>query len=569
MEKKVYEFVSKQTSDPIVEWKTCKVSGQEFPIYQSDLEFYDKISPVINWTKYSIPAPTLCPEERERRRLAFRNDRKLYRRTCDATGKQIVSIYSPDKPYKVYDQQAWRSDGWDSLNFGKEMDFTKPFFEQFNDLMHEVPHLSLVTKMNENSEYVNACGNSKNCYLIFDSDFCEDCMYSSIIKHSKNTVDGLHIYYCENAYNCINCTESYDLISCQECDRSKFLRNCSKCSNCEYCFNCNNLVNKKYCIENKQYTKEEYEKRMQSEKFSYEYPASLARSTYTVNDEWWMGNNLYGTKNCRFSYNIGYAEGMKYCELVTWAKECHDISSYGGDLEKSYQCCSVGFNTSRIFFSSVVTSWCHDVYYSYIIGGGKNLFGCVGMVNKEYCILNKQYTKEEYEKLLPKIIGHMKKHGEWWEFLVPSISPFGYNETIAQDYYPLSKQEAIAQWYEWQENEYDVQIPQNMKTLKGDDIPKDIVAVSDDIVNAILICEVSGKPFRIIKSELDFYRKHNISLPRKHPDIRHLERMQQLPPRQLFLRKCDHCWEEVLSVYDKDYAGKVFCEQCYNKEIFW
>jgi len=292
MEKNVYEFVSKQTNpakdgagDPIVEWKTCTVSGQEFPIYQSDKDFYDKISPVINGKKYSISTPALCPEERQKRRLAFRNDRKLYRRTCDGTGKQIISIYSPDKPYKVYDQQSWWSDNWDPLAFGQEFDFTRPFFDQFNELMHKVPHLSLVTKMNENSEYVNACGNSKNCYLIFDSDFCEDCMYSSIIKHSKNTVDGLHVYYCENTYNCINCTESYHLVSCQECDRSKFLTNCSKCSNCEYCSRCHNLVNKKYCIDNKQYTKEEYEEKIVSQAFSYDYPASLCRSTYTVNDE--------------------------------------------------------------------------------------------------------------------------------------------------------------------------------------------------------------------------------------------------------------------------------------------
>ena len=107
-----------------------------------------------------------------------------------------------------------------------------------------------------------------------------------------------------------------------------------------------------------------------------------------------------------------------------------------------------------------------------------------------------------------------------------------------------------------------------MKTLKGDDIPKDIVAVGDDIVNTILICEVSGKPFRIVKPELDFYRKHTIPLPRKHPDIRHLERMQHLPPRQLFLRTCDHCGKEVVCVYDENYLGKVYCEACYNHEIY-
>jgi len=31
----------------------------------------------------------------------------------------------------------------------------------------------------------------------------------------------------------------------------------------------------------------------------------------------------------------------------------------------------------------------------------------------KYCILNKQYSKEEYEELVPKIIEHMQKTGEW------------------------------------------------------------------------------------------------------------------------------------------------------------
>jgi len=87
--KEVYEYISKQTGDPIVQWKTCAVSGQEFAIYQSDLDFLEKISPVFGGKKYLIPTPTLCPEERQRRRLLFRNERKFYKRKCDATGQTI------------------------------------------------------------------------------------------------------------------------------------------------------------------------------------------------------------------------------------------------------------------------------------------------------------------------------------------------------------------------------------------------------------------------------------------------------------------------------------------------
>jgi hypothetical protein len=108
--RETYDFISKQTNDPIVEWKTCKVSNQPFPIFKSDVNFYNKISPTFNGKKYQIPTPTLCPEERQKRRLARRNERKLYRRTSDFSGAEMISIYSPNTPYTVYSAKERRSD---------------------------------------------------------------------------------------------------------------------------------------------------------------------------------------------------------------------------------------------------------------------------------------------------------------------------------------------------------------------------------------------------------------------------------------------------------------------------
>ena len=141
--KEVYEFISKQTGDPIVERKICTISGQPFAIFQSDVDFYAKISPTFNGQKFPIPTPTLCPEERQRRRLSFRNERKLYHRQCDASKKSIISIYSPDKPYKVYDQKVRRSDSRDPMDYGMDFDFSKTFTENFRELMIKVPRTSL------------------------------------------------------------------------------------------------------------------------------------------------------------------------------------------------------------------------------------------------------------------------------------------------------------------------------------------------------------------------------------------------------------------------------------------
>ena len=90
-------------------------------------------------------------------------------------------------------------------------------------------------------------------------------------------------------------------------------------------------------------------------------------------------------------------------------------------------------------FSTVRT---HHVWYSMNCYDSSYLFGCDGLRNKQYCIFNKQYTKEEYEVLVTKIIGHMQQTGERGEFFPSSMSSFGYNETVANEYYPINKEES-------------------------------------------------------------------------------------------------------------------------------
>ena len=91
------------------------------------------------------------------------------------------------------------------------------------------------------------------------------------------------------------------------------------------------------------------------------------------------------------------------------------------------------------------------------------------------------------------------------------------------------------------DQEYPINIPENAQMIKAQELPQNIQDVNDDILNKVIICEVTGKPFRIIKPELEFYRKHNLPLPHKHPDQRHLERMSLRNPRHLRDRTCAKC----------------------------
>ena len=195
-------------SETLIENKHCLQCQSSFPITDKDLEFYEKVSPVFSGKRYSIPTPTLCPDCRQKRRLSFRNERKLYKRKCDATGKDIISIYSPDKPYTVYHQDYWWSDKWNPMEYGKEFDFTRGAMEQMGELMKVIPCASLLQRNGENSEYTSDSESNKNCYLCSTSWENEDCLYCSNIFWSQNSIDGFWVQ------NSRECYESVNIVNC-------------------------------------------------------------------------------------------------------------------------------------------------------------------------------------------------------------------------------------------------------------------------------------------------------------------------------------------------------------------
>ena len=248
--------------------KTCRISGEKFEITSDDLDFYKKME-IISSEDYKklksreisdcVGLPTLCPEERQRRRLAWRNERKLYSRKCDLCEKKIISIYNKNKEFPVYCQDCWWSDKWDAKEISRDFDFSKPFFEQFEGLQKKVPKLCLVFENNENCDYTHLVGDSKNCYLIFGSIGCENCFYGTPY-FSKDCIDSLAIQKGELCYECLDSDNLYESIYCQNCTNSNNLIFCYDVQGSHDCLACVGLRKSKYCILNKQYSKEEYKK---------------------------------------------------------------------------------------------------------------------------------------------------------------------------------------------------------------------------------------------------------------------------------------------------------------------
>ncbi|MBT4367740.1 hypothetical protein HOD24_05125, partial [Candidatus Peregrinibacteria bacterium] len=445
--------------------KKCPKCSASFNVTDEDILLLDKLSPVINSKKHSLPAPTLCFSCRLQRRLAFYNSRSIYPRKCDLTGKNIVSIYSPDKPYKVYERREWYGDNWDPFEYGRDFDFNRPFFDQFKELLDSVPHLSL-TVLGEtvNSEFTNDNLIVKNCYLIFDGERAEDCMYGHTFVGITSCLDFAAAVDCELCYETIHCN------NCYNCKYSRYSTNCSDswfirdCIGCKNCFGCANLRQKQYCIFNEQKTKEEYEKYLEqfdstsyktvqdminkTNEFFLKYPVKECRGEQNVDV---TGNNLNQSKDSKDCFDCNKVQDCHYCtNCLVGAKDCSDIHIWGDSMELCYESCVIGVKTQNLLGCYYVSQGADNILYSmYCSRSVKNLFGCIGLRHKSNCIFNKQYSAEEYEDLAERIVEHMKKTGEWGEFFPSSISGFGYNETMAQTFFPLEKDDAKKLGYSW------------------------------------------------------------------------------------------------------------------------
>jgi len=358
-----------------------------------------------------------------------------------------------------------------------------------------------------------------------------------------------------------------------------------------------------YCIFNRKYSKDEYLKliaeyefnkrsgvikaKRDAEEFFITQPRRFANVLKSVNS---TGNNLEETKSCVEAFNVfGGAEDCAYLYLINGGiKDSCDIDHAGLKSEQCFDACSV-YPGSNIRFSRFMIN-CYDSEYSYNCHSSSNLFGCVGLRNKHYCILNVQYEKDEYQKLKEKIISHMSKIAyqdrsgrsvKYGEFFPLEFSPFAYNETVAQELFPLDSETARRKGIHWRAQAVKNYSP----TVESTELPDAITEVDDQIIKEVIECEhrnlckdqCSGA-YRILTQELELYRILNVPLPALCPACRHKERLKLRNPIKLWKRQCSckvighshedgQCKNICETVYSPEKGTDIYCESCYQKEV--
>ncbi len=589
----------------MTEKRNCQNCKKEFQIEPEDFVFYEKIK---------VPPPTFCPDCRLQRRHAWRNMRSLYKRPCDLCKQEKIGMYALDKPHTAYCPSCWWKDSWDAFDYGRDYDFSQNFFQQFGELLKKVPLISrsVFEDTLVNSEYTNMGHSLKDCYLVFLSAPCERCAYCQSLDDGKDCLDvswSNDIQLCHEGINLHNCYKVSYSKDCLSCSHSYFLNDCVNCTDC---FGCANLRNKQYHIFNEPYSPEGYAEKLKELGFQSESHSSIQLCKQKIKDFWARfpvryvhgsnnqdasGDYIYNAKNTHNSFFVNSIEDSKFCSFLMFGnpvRESYDWTQYGDNGELVYEMVQSGGGVYNNHFGWMIWRGSSNVEYSALLNNCSDCFGCVGLKNKKFCIFNRQYTEEEYRAVRDRIIRQMAEMPyvdakgrayRYGEFFPIELSPFAYNESVAQEEFPLDEKGARDCGFLWRDEKQDVSYT---ITRQARDFP-DVCPEDDEITKDIIACESCDKGYRLVKMELAFYRANRIPLPRQCSNCRYVQRLEKRGRTVLWDRACmcagatsqnrvysnsvshSHGATPCVATFKTSFAPEqtdiVYCAECYQQEI--
>ena len=552
--------------------KICTHCGEPFTVDKCDLEFYERVSPIIGGKCFSVPPPTLCPQDRLRRRLAFRNQVFVFNRTSSLSGRRIFSSFPEGTKFPVYENEEWWGDSWDPLCYGRDLSPDEPFFAQRSELRDREPHMSRSAFNLENSDYCINSSSIRNCYLVVNTSDAEDCLYGENVWGSKDCVDCSQTKKSELCFDCTACLRCYNLqssVECADCRDSYFLLNCRSCA---HCFGCANLRQAEYAVFNQIIGKERFNefisslnlgsyqvrRRMQEQALSF-WRTQPRPHISVFRSEEVSGNYISESRNVHDSYFINQGERLRYClNLDSNTHDCYDASIPGVNSELLYETMTCGINSSRCIGCFWTYKGSHRCLYCYMCLGCEDCIGCVGLQQKKYCILNQQYTEVQYRQIAPLVIEHLRSTGEWGEFFPIELSPVPYNLSLAQRYFPLTREEIVAAGLDW--HEHGEQLEAKIKVVEN--LP-DILPEGSESIAAR--SERSGRIFRITSAELNYLRKFQAPLPRLSYEERMADRIRNVGGVRLHPVRCARSGRSLVTTHNPTEGWQFWDKSIYDE----
>jgi len=559
--------------------RICKWTGEhkycegEFEITKEDIEFLKMLR---------VPAPNYCPTCRRIRRFSHIINFRLFKIKCDVPNhsESMISIYGDECPFPVYDYKYFTGDEFDPFAYGVKYSRSTHIIDDLLDLRKKFPMPSFLNRdpLSVNSDFSNSGRDLKNAYYTGSCYHSENIWYSVFLNKSNNIMDSNIVMDSEFVYSSFRSDHIYKssyVYYSNNCLESMFLYDCRNCQNC---FGCVNLRGAKYTVFNKQLTKKEYENFINSI-----YP--LSRETVKENEEkFWdlvkslpinasrnvASGDVSGVliKNTHNAFDVtdsNQSENVRHSDGCIVHSNSMDVFYSGGGSSLLYSTVNIGSHSSGVKFS-VSSKASTDSEFIFNCNNINNCFMCFGLRNKSYCVLNIQYSKDEYYKIVDEIKSDMINQGEYGDGFGIEFSAQSYNFSAGQITFPLSDEEIIKLGgYVSKEPESNVG---DIKIISINDLPKTINEVTDNILNYAIKCEKSGRPFKIVESELQFYREMKLPLPVRHPIFRIQEKTSINPIGKIYKAVCLKCSNSMNSVFGPKDGYVLYCEKCYNKEIY-
>lgn len=291
------------------------------------------------------------------------------------------------------------------------------FFTEYQRLINSQPYIPTHNLNCQSCELGDYNYHSKNLAYAFDNVSCEDSCYIYDSYMAVNCFDG---DYCIESQSC------YESVDVFKCFNGWYLEYSARLRDSYYCYNCNDshdlfgcvhLNHKSFCIFNKQYSKEEYFEKIKElkNKPAKEILAKLEelKTKYPVTQ-----TNITHTENCDYCNHVHYSKNLYLCFDVVGSEDCGylfdcDHCRNSWDLTNCHECelCYECTDSAHLYNCQFVdySDYCRDSAYLYNCHNLKNCFGCVGLSHKEYCILNRQYTKEGYLEKLEEIKKNLRQ----------------------------------------------------------------------------------------------------------------------------------------------------------------
>lgn len=296
------------------------------------------------------------------------------------------------------------------------------FFTELQKIILSQPKLPVVVVNCENCTLCNEVYNSKNLFSCFDAYQITDSFYLFDSFICANCGD------CDYAIESELCYESVDPYKAFNCDYLEYCENIRDSAYCYRCsgnnlFGCVNIKNKSFCIFNRQLTESEYNEKVKKlralppekilaavENIKKRFP--LTQTIAADNENTTYGNYIHFDKDCYLCFDAAHDVNSAYLYDSFNCRMSYDLTyvAVGTELTYSAVDCATLFNCSFC----VHANNCQDSSYLFNCSNVKNSLGCVGLKNKEYCILNRQFTKEEYEKLKSEILSQVNSANLGW-----------------------------------------------------------------------------------------------------------------------------------------------------------